>query len=375
MAAIDQKLLFAANAPPVNPIRDGREAREEERREKALELEAQRARLKRKLERRKARGEGEEGEEGGDDSADEEISGEDEAQPEPEAALAAVEMELRKLAKQRAGPSSSAAAAGAEAEEESDDAVVQDVVQGVAPAKQRKKRSRVWLAFDPLTHRCKLPHPENKAKVCGAPPLPGSGTSGYIGHLEKFHALEWAHIKLTGEVKTTLDMIADAFAAKTDETKPPLGDKDSNELHRLVALWVAKCGRPQAIVEDQQLQTLLARILVLCQAKLRYELPCRNTVRTHLSLLGAEGKTLARDFLVRLLKSGVKPTISGDLWSESGMGLFGIYAHGITETWVMEKALIGLVACESKRHTAENIKVWTKEALKEIGLTAAKLLE
>ena len=37
----------------------------------------------------------------------------------------------------------------------------------------------------------------------------------------------------------------------------------------------------------------------------------------HLMLLG-------RDFVVRLLKSGVKPTISGDLWSDSGMGLFGI---------------------------------------------------
>ena len=43
----------------------------------------------------------------------------------------------------------------------------------------------------------------------------------------------------------------------------------------------------------------------------------------------------------------------------------------MTETWVMEKALIGLVACESKRHTAENIKKWTEEALKDIGLTAA----
>ena len=33
------------------------------------------------------------------------------------------------------------------------------------------------------------------------------------------------------------------------------------------------------------------------------------------------------------------------------------FAHGITETWVMEKALIGLVlvACEKERHTAENI--------------------
>ena len=57
-------------------------------------------------------------------------------------------------------------------------------------------------------------------------------------------------------------------------------------------------------------------------------------------------EALGRDFLVRLIKSGVKPSISGDLWSESGMGLFGIFAHGITETWVMEKALICLVACE-----------------------------
>ena len=33
------------------------------------------------------------------------------------------------------------------------------------------------------------------------------------------------------------------------------------------------------------------------------------------------------------------------------------------------------VACDSKRHTAENIKVWTEEALKDIGLTAANLVE
>ena len=33
------------------------------------------------------------------------------------------------------------------------------------------------------------------------------------------------------------------------------------------------------------------------------------TVTTHLSLLGAEGKAVARDFIVWLLKSGVKPTI------------------------------------------------------------------
>eukprot|EP00966_Prymnesium_polylepis_P291028 6721143-Prymnesium_polylepis.2 len=147
-------------------------------------------------------------------------------------------------------------------------------------------------------------------------------------------------------------MIEDAFAAKVDESKPSLGDEQSAELNRLVALGVSKCGRPQAIVEDQELRILLARILELCKARLRYVLPCRNTVKRELALLGKEGKALGRDFLVGLIKSGVKPSISGDLWSEGGMGLFGIFAHGITETWVMEKALIGLVACEKERHTA-----------------------
>ena len=52
----------------------------------------------------------------------------------------------------------------------------------------------------------------------------------------------------------------------------------------------------------------------------------------------------------------------------------GIFVHGITETWVMEKALIGLVACEKERHTAENISKWTEEALEAIGLTAEGLL-
>ena len=57
------------------------------------------------------------------------------------------------------------------------------------------------------------------------------------------------------------------------------------------------------------------------------------------------------------------------------MSLFGIFAHGITETWILEKALIGLVACETERHTGENIAKWTKEALEGIGLEASDLVE
>ena len=126
--------------------------------------------------------------------------------------------------------------------------------------------------------------------------------------------------------------------------------------------------------EDDELKELLAAILEKCKAKYRYELPCRATVRKELWLLGEDGKGVGRDFIKRLIMSGVKPSITGDLWSDNGMGLFGIYAHGITETWVIEKKLIGLVACESERHTAANITKWTNEALEKIGMDASKLL-
>lgn len=125
-----------------------------------------------------------------------------------------------------------------------------------------------------------------------------------------------------GRVRKPQNVIADALAAQVDQTKPNLGDKDSAELDLLVARWVAKCSRPQAITEDAELKELLARILELCKARMRYTLPVRKTLSDQLLVLGAEGRAVARDFIVRLLKSGVKPTITGDLWSESGMGLF-----------------------------------------------------
>ena len=54
-----------------------------------------------------------------------------------------------------------------------------------------------------------------------------------------------------------------AAIPKTDQTKPALPEKDAKELDRLVALWIGMAGliRPQAIVDDTELENLLARIL------------------------------------------------------------------------------------------------------------------
>ena len=138
----------------------------------------------------------------------------------------------------------------------------------------------------------------------------------------------------------------------------------------------------------------ISRMLELCKARLRYQLPCAETVLQEVQLLCAEGKAVARRFCMRLLKNGIKIIISGDLWSENGMGLFGIYAHGIVDdndegcedmppainsddriAWQMENKLIGLVACESERHTKENINKWTKQALEGIGLDPEALVD
>ena len=125
---------------------------------------------------------------------------------------------------------------------------------------------------------------------------------------------------------------------------------------------------------------LLTRILELCKAKFRYvayDLPCEDSVKKHLDLLGAEGKEISRSMraLAPLGRQGKHQRRPVELWSDNGMGLFGIYAHGIAD-WSTgsEKALIGLVACESERHTAENVKKWTETALTEIGLTVKGLL-
>ena len=380
MKRIDEQCVARTKQAYLKPLQVQRAAREQAARQKAEELAQQRDRLMRKK-RRLARAAQEEGEEGsGEDEEDCDDDDDDELLPdgeqlERELIAASMELETLQRHRQTTGGGTEAEAQAAAATSTATDAAAAPGAASAEPrVYKRPARSRVWLAFDRETNRCCLPHPRDKTRKCGAPPNRGSGTSGHLGHLTAEHPEEWAHIKATGQVKTTVQMIDAAFAAKTDLTKPALGDKDAAELNRLVALWVSKCGRPQSITEDAELRTLLARILELCKAKLRYDLPCRQTVRQELSLLGQEGKALGRDFLVRLIKSGVKPSISGDLWSDSGMGLFGIFAHGITETWVMEKALIGLVACEKDRHTAENITEWTKEALEAIGLTAEGLL-
>jgi hypothetical protein len=164
----------------------------------------------------------------------------------------------------------------------------------VAAAHQRAGRSLIWQRFDRTTNRCTLPHQNDPTRLCGTLPMNGSGTSGHRRHLETRHREEWVHVKLSGKRKSSMTIITDALASKQDQTKPALGKNESNELDCLTALWVAKCGRLQAVSDDAELNLLLARILKLCKAQFRYDPPCQQNINQHTALLGAKGKTNAR---------------------------------------------------------------------------------
>ena len=399
MKEIDELLRSKEQAPALNPARAARLAREEAAKAKAEELKKKKERLKRRQVRAlppfdsrlallryecyscaflQARAAARGNEVDDDDEFDDESSDEDECELEG-AELASEVLRLEQLEKKATRTFNQLGGPTREQIEElltllsGDGAAVQqamDAVQGqVGDAADEPKASRrreatsiVWLAFDKATNRCKLPHPMYPGEKCLAPPSKGTGTSGHRRHLEKCHAEEWASIRQNGCMPVSATINA-ALRAKTDQSKQSLPEKDTAEIHRLLALWVAKCGRPLGIVGDKELQLALTRLLELSKSRYRFNLPTELTIKRHLQLLGAEGKAIARDFCSNLIKSGIKISITGDLWSSGGMGLFGIYAHGIVEktaagpdgtdkvTWEVSKALIGLVSCEQAHKT------------------------
>ena len=92
-------------------------------------------------------------------------------------------------------------------------------------------------------------------------------------------------------------------------------------------------------------------------------------------MLADEGKANAIKFVEELKGEGIKPGLSGDLWSNNGAALFGMCAHGITVTknatpkkWTMRNILVGAVPCRDERHTAVMITTTTKEALKQVAI-------
>ena len=87
-----------------------------------------------------------------------------------------------------------------------------------------------------------------------------------------------------------------------------------------------------------------------------YKGASRQTVRALLSLLSDLGRKEARLFVSRCLQGGTRLTLSGDLWSADGIGLFAIFGHYINQDFQICSGLLGLVSCGAEHHTGDYVK-------------------
>ena len=99
-----------------------------------------------------------------------------------------------------------------------------------------------------------------------------------------------------------------------------------------------------------------------------YKGASRQTVRALVSVLSDLGRKEARLFVCRCLQGGTRLTLSGDLWSADGIGLFAIFGHYINEDFQLCSGLLGLVSCGAECHTGDYVKNKTEEVLLDLGI-------
>lgn len=80
--------------------------------------------------------------------------------------------------------------------------------------------------------------------------------------------------------------------------------------------------------------------------------------------MSAEGQLRVKEFMSDLLLDGLKPSISGDIWSDRGCSLMGVLGYGIDRQWVMREWLLAATPFAATRHTGDAIDQITVDALR-----------
>jgi hypothetical protein len=173
-----------------------------------------------------------------------------------------------------------------------------------------------------------------------------------------------------GAVKSWKEVVSDklnsAIASSINRLDvEPLKGQAKATCDRQGVVWIAKSNNPISATSTPSMQQYLLSV-----SGGRYKGACEATNKGMLLLLGAEGRGAGAKMLKGLLASKVKPSLSGDLWSEPKQktALFGVCAHGIDEDFNMVMKLVGIVPCSGDSHTGEFIEEMTKTALGELGV-------
>lgn len=120
------------------------------------------------------------------------------------------------------------------------------------------------------------------------------------------------------------------------------------DLDKLFTKVVVHTNLPLTSGESPWMQNFLLEV-----SKGSYTRPSYTTVRALVTAFAQEGKNEAKRFVSRARQDGRKLSLTGDLWSDDGTGLFGIVGHYIDEDWKIQSKLLGLISCGHMHHTGK----------------------
>lgn len=153
-----------------------------------------------------------------------------------------------------------------------------------------------------------------------------------------------------------------ALSRQQDMRSKPKDGASKDRADKALAKFIIQGNQSISIVEQDYFKDFL-----LEASDGKYDGCCRQTVKGYISQLGQEGREEATAWVSRALYDKQKISITGDLWSSNGCGLFGIMGHIITPQWKMESKLLGLEACGDVNHTGEMIRARPIEVFERLG--------
>ncbi|KAK3246185.1 hypothetical protein CYMTET_44264 [Cymbomonas tetramitiformis] len=200
-------------------------------------------------------------------------------------------------------------------------------------------------------------------KLCGPTSEPlawCNNTSNLRSHMSCCHKTVFAENE--GPQDPAINVAAEAATWLGAAKAPELPGHKRDAIHRRVALWIARRKRPQSICEtDTELRDIFDFVL-----NGSYTLPTHKLVQQNILKLSTEGRAKFKALQAELKADGVLPSISGYIWSENGIALFGILAYWIDGDGRYFERLVGTIPFSEVRHTGAEILLATKKVLADM---------
>ena len=218
-------------------------------------------------------------------------------------------------------------------------------------------------------------------KPCGAaceatPGAASVNTTNLWTHLRLHHHADYVSLKKFACLPE--DQPPSLAASLSDAVpnvaiRPKLTPMQRDHANRLAAEFIVEDGEALSKGESKRLRAWVGYV-----SGQSYVPPCDDTVDGHVQLIADDGKQDSKQFNKELATDGIKPSSTADLWSDSGVSLYGAATHGIRRSclvgaepkvsWEMVERLAAASDFSECHHTGDAIRAMTDTSMTSVGI-------